>query len=83
MKDVPVVTVQLPVYNELYVVNRAVDAICALDYPKDRIEIQVLDDSTDETTSILAQKISEKARAGFDIKHIRRRNREGYKALVH
>ncbi len=80
LKDIPVVTVQLPVYNELYVVNRAVDAICALDYPKDRIEIQVLDDSTDETTSILAQKISEKARAGFDIKHIRRRNRQGYKA---
>ncbi len=80
LKELPVVTIQLPVYNELYVVNRAVDAICALDYPEDKIEIQVLDDSTDETTSILAQKISEKAREGFDIKHIRRGNRQGYKA---
>jgi cellulose synthase/poly-beta-1,6-N-acetylglucosamine synthase-like glycosyltransferase len=80
LKELPVVTIQLPVYNELYVVNRVVDAICALDYPKDKMEIQVLDDSKDETTSILAQKVSEKAREGFDIKHIRRGTRQGYKA---
>ncbi len=80
LKDFPLVTIQLPVYNELYVVNRAVDAICALDYPRDRMEIQVLDDSTDETTSIIETKVTEKAREGFDIKHIRRGKREGYKA---
>jgi cellulose synthase/poly-beta-1,6-N-acetylglucosamine synthase-like glycosyltransferase len=80
LKIFPVVTIQIPVYNELYVVNRVVDAICALDYPKDKIEIQVLDDSTDETSSIVAQTISEKTREGFDIKHIRRGNRQGYKA---
>lgn len=80
LKDFPNVTVQLPVYNELYVVNRAIDAICSLDYPKDKIEIQVLDDSTDETTAIIAQKVVEKLGRGFDIKHIRRGNRQGYKA---
>ena len=80
LKVLPIVTIQLPVYNELYVVNRAIDAICALDYPKDKIELQVLDDSTDETTSIVAQKILEKSAQGFDIKHIRRANRQGYKA---
>lgn len=80
LKDFPDVTVQLPVYNELYVVNRAIDAICSLDYPKDKLEIQVLDDSTDETTAIIAQKVVEKSARGFDIKHIRRGNRQGYKA---
>jgi len=48
-KDLPKVTVQLPVYNELYVVERLIDAVCQFDYPKERLEIQVLDDSTDET----------------------------------
>ncbi len=80
LKELPNVTIQLPVYNELYVVNRAIDSICALDYPKDKLEIQVLDDSTDETTSIIAQKVSEKSGQGFDIKHIRRGNRQGFKA---
>ncbi len=80
LKDFPVVTIQIPVYNELYVVNRVVDAVCLLDYPREMIEIQVLDDSTDETTSIVAQKILEKSREGFDIKHIRRESRQGYKA---
>ncbi|MCL5268250.1 MAG: glycosyltransferase family 2 protein [Bacteroidetes bacterium] len=80
LKDFPAVTVQLPVYNELYVVNRAIDAICSLDYPKDKLEVQVLDDSTDETTAIIARKIIEKSAEGFDIKHVRRGNRQGYKA---
>ena len=80
LKELPHVTIQLPVYNELYVVNRAIDAICALDYPKDRLEIQVLDDSTDETTAIIGRKMVEKTSQGFDIKHIRRGNRQGYKA---
>ncbi len=80
LKELPVVTIQLPVYNELYVVNRVIDAICSLDYPKDKLEIQVLDDSTDETTAIIGQKVGEKLAQGFDIKHIRRGNRQGYKA---
>ena len=80
LEELPIITIQLPVFNELYVVNRAIDAICAMDYPKDKFEIQVLDDSTDETTSIIARKIIEKSGEGFDIKHIRRENRQGYKA---
>jgi len=80
LKELPAVTVQLPVYNELYVVNRAIDAICALDYPKDKLEIQVLDDSTDETTSVIGRKVSEKSSQGFNISHVRRGNRQGFKA---
>ncbi len=74
------VTIQLPLYNELYVVERLVNAVCEIDYPKDQLEIQVLDDSTDETTSIVARIVKEKQDDGFDIKHIRRGTREGYKA---
>src|SRR6187455_1391299 len=48
----PVVTIQLPLYNEMYVADRLIDAVCRIDYPRDRLEIQVLDDSTDETCSI-------------------------------
>ncbi len=80
LKELPSVTIQLPVYNELYVVNRAIDAICALDYPKDKLEIQVLDDSTDETTTIISQKLVEKTAQGFDIIHVRRGSRQGFKA---
>ncbi len=74
------VTIQLPLYNELYVVERLVNAVCEIDYPKDQLEIQVLDDSTDETTSIVSGIVKEKQDEGFDIKHIRRGTREGYKA---
>ncbi|HZW39529.1 MAG: cellulose synthase family protein [Syntrophothermus sp.] len=77
--DVPV-TIQLPLYNELYVVERLIDAVCEIDYPKDKLEIQVLDDSTDETVEITAQKVLEKQAQGFDIQHIRRGSREGFKA---
>ncbi len=80
LAELPIVTVQLPVYNELYVVNRAIDAVCSLDYPKEKMEIQVLDDSTDETTSIIAQRVIEKSAQGFDITHVRRGNRQGFKA---
>ena len=80
LKEIPVVTVQIPVYNELYVVNRVIDAVCSLEYPKDKLEIQVLDDSTDETTAIIGRKVAEKSMIGFDIKHIRRGSRQGYKA---
>src|SRR5688500_3060072 len=51
-EELPVVTVQLPIYNEMYVVERLIDAVCHIDYPKDKFEVQVLDDSTDETQNI-------------------------------
>ncbi|MEO8400034.1 MAG: glycosyltransferase, partial [Ignavibacteriaceae bacterium] len=78
--DDKLVTIQLPLYNELYVVERLIDKVCEIDYPKDKLDIQVLDDSTDETVQITAKKIAEKQSEGFDIKHIRRENREGFKA---
>jgi cellulose synthase/poly-beta-1,6-N-acetylglucosamine synthase-like glycosyltransferase len=55
LMQTPVVTVQLPLFNELYVVNRLIDAVCALEYPKDKLEVQVLDDSTDETVDLVAK----------------------------
>jgi cellulose synthase/poly-beta-1,6-N-acetylglucosamine synthase-like glycosyltransferase len=74
------VTIQLPMYNELYVVERLINSVCEIDYPKDKMEIQVLDDSTDETVNIVAAAVEQKKRQGFDIQHIRRGNREGFKA---
>ncbi len=74
------VTIQLPLYNELYVVERIINAVCEIDYPKDKMEIQVLDDSTDETVQITARIVEEKIKEGFDIKQIRRSSREGFKA---
>ncbi|MBS1538714.1 MAG: glycosyltransferase family 2 protein [Bacteroidetes bacterium] len=78
--EFPLVTVQLPVFNELYVVERLVRAVCALDYPKDKLEIQLLDDSTDETVEISRRLVNEFVQQGFDIKHIHRIDRSGYKA---
>ena len=80
LDPLPVVTVQLPVYNELYVVDRLLDAIAGLDYPRDRLEIQVLDDSTDETVDMIARKVAQQQAQGLDIHHIRRADRRGYKA---
>ena len=74
------VTIQLPLYNELYVVERLIDSVCGIDYPKDKLEIQVLDDSTDETVDIVARAVARKQAEGFDIVQIRRANREGFKA---
>lgn len=76
----PMVTVQLPVFNEKYVVERLLDAVSKFDYPKDKLEIQVLDDSTDETTSIVIRKIESLRPLGLDIQLIHRENRTGYKA---
>jgi cellulose synthase/poly-beta-1,6-N-acetylglucosamine synthase-like glycosyltransferase len=76
----PMVTIQLPVYNEVYVVKRLIDSICRFDYPRDKMEIQVLDDSTDETTEVIAGCVAEQRADGMNIHHIRRGNREGYKA---
>jgi len=78
--DLPVVTVQLPTFNERYVVERLVDAVCALDWPRDRLEIQVLDDSTDDTREIAARAVERARKRGFDIVFRHRRHRTGYKA---
>jgi len=79
-KETPTVTVQLPIYNEKYVAARLVHAVCALEYPKDKLCIQVLDDSTDETSDLLEGLVSDYQKKGFDIHHIQRSNRKGYKA---
>jgi cellulose synthase/poly-beta-1,6-N-acetylglucosamine synthase-like glycosyltransferase len=76
----PRVTVQLPIYNELYVVERLVESVCQIRYPKDRLEIQVLDDSTDETTVLARDLVDRYAAEGFDIHYIHRTDRTGYKA---
>ncbi len=76
----PVVTVQLPVFNEVYVVGRLIDAACSMIYPKDKLEIQLLDDSTDRTVEVVAQHVERYRKLGFDIKQVRRTNRKGYKA---
>ncbi len=86
--QLPYVTIQLPIFNEQFVIDRLIDACCRLDYPRDRFEIQVLDDSTDETV-LVAQQIVDRYAAGFDgvhpiapqpIVHLHRTNRHGYKA---
>ena len=80
LKELPQITVQLPLYNEMYVAERLLDAVAALDYPKDKLEVQVLDDSTDETTEIVARKSAELCKRGFLVRHIHRTNRHGFKA---
>ncbi|MEX0736129.1 MAG: glycosyltransferase, partial [Bacteroidota bacterium] len=69
--ELPVVTVQLPVFNEYYVVERLIQSVCAIEYPKGKLEVQVLDDSTDETVDIVAALVREHSLLGYDIKHIR------------
>jgi len=78
--DWPLVTVQLPLYNERYVVDRLIDATVAMDYPKDRLQIQILDDSTDDTVERAAAKTAHYAALGYNIQHVRRPDRAGYKA---
>jgi cellulose synthase/poly-beta-1,6-N-acetylglucosamine synthase-like glycosyltransferase len=82
--ELPFITIQLPIFNEQYVIDRLIDAVCKLDYPCDRLEIQVLDDSTDETQQV-ASAIVERYREGYNgtpqpIVYIHRVNRHGYKA---
>src|SRR5437016_2169053 len=76
----PHITVQLPLFNEMYVVERLVKAVIEIDYPRDRIEIQVLDDSTDETVNIARATVEKYVRKGFDIHYIHREDRTGFKA---
>ncbi len=78
--ELPMVTVQLPVFNEYYVIRRLMEAVGRLDYPADRLEIQVLDDSTDETTDIAAAEVEKLRGKGFHITLIHRVNRAGFKA---
>lgn len=80
LRELPVVTVQLPLFNEVYVAPRLIEAVANIRYPKDKLEIQVLDDSTDETTEVCREKVEELRSQGFDVQHIRRASREGYKA---
>ena len=78
--EIPYVTVQLPIYNEKYVVPRLLENIAKLEYPKNKLEIQVLDDSTDDSVAETASIIERLQKTGLDIVHIRRENREGFKA---
>lgn len=78
--NAPKVTIQLPMYNELYVAERIIETVAAFDYPQDKFEIQVLDDSTDETKDVIANKVAEIQKTGVNIKHIHRTDRTGYKA---
>src|SRR3979409_18994 len=75
LDPMPVVTIQLPLYNEMYVADRLIEAVCAIEYPRDRLEIQVLDDSTDETRSIAELAVRRFAADGIDIKYIHRVDR--------
>lgn len=80
LANAPKVTIQLPMFNELYVAERIIETTAAFNYPKDKLEIQVLDDSTDETVEVIAKKVAEIAATGVNIKHIHRVDRTGYKA---
>ena len=78
--DLPRVTVQLPIFNEQYVVDRLLDAVCRLDYPREKLDIQLLDDSTDETTEVARLLVERYAAAGYPVVYLHRDNREGFKA---
>src|SRR5680860_378836 len=78
-EEIPYVTIQLPIYNEMYVVERLLENIAGIEYPTDKLEIQVLDDST-ETVEKTALQIQKLQQTGLDIKHICRENRVGFKA---
>jgi len=78
--DLPTITIQLPLYNEMYVAKRLVTAVSEIDYPRDRLQIQVLDDSTDETVKIARAIVEKLAADGLDIQYIHRLDRSGFKA---
>ena len=80
LAELPRVTIQLPIYNEMYVADRLIDAVCEMEYPRELLEIQVLDDSTDETTEIAELAVRRHAARGFDITYLHRVDRRGYKA---
>ena len=78
--ELPPITVQLPMYNEQFVIERLLEAICAMQYPSDKLEIQVLDDSTDETQQVAEQIVARYAALGHPIVYMHRTNRHGFKA---
>ena len=78
--DLPRVTIQLPMFNERYVIERLIDAVCEIRYPREKLQIQVLDDSIDETQKIAADAVARKREQGFDIVYIHRDDRTGFKA---
>ena len=78
--DAPTITIQLPIYNEKYVAARLVDSVCAMDYPKEKMRIMVLDDSDDDTVELLENSVNDYKKQGFVIEHVRRGTRNGYKA---
>jgi cellulose synthase/poly-beta-1,6-N-acetylglucosamine synthase-like glycosyltransferase len=78
--ELPRVTVQIPSFNEMYVIERIIDAVCSFDYPRDRLDVQVLDDSTDETQSIARNTVERWQNLGLDIRYIHRQDRTGFKA---
>ncbi|MFN4112162.1 MAG: cellulose synthase family protein, partial [Ignavibacteria bacterium] len=79
-EELPKVCIQLPTFNEALVVDRLIEAVCKIDYPKYKMEIQVLDDSTDETQDVLKKIVDEKKKLGFNINYYHRDNRQGFKA---
>ena len=78
--EMPLVTIQLPIFNEMYVVERLIDNIAEMEYPKDKLQIQILDDSTDETVKLSQKKVDEYLAKGFDIELVHRIDRTGFKA---
>src|SRR5713226_7048787 len=76
----PDVCVQIPIYNERYVAERVIDAVCAMEWPRDRFEVQLLDDSDDDTTGIVSRRAAHWRRKGVSVTHVRRGTREGFKA---
>jgi cellulose synthase/poly-beta-1,6-N-acetylglucosamine synthase-like glycosyltransferase len=78
--ELPLVTVQLPIFNEQFVIDRLIEAVCAMEYPREKLEIQVLDDSTDETQQVAADIVARYAALGHPIVYIHRTNRYGFKA---
>lgn len=80
LKEFPIVTIQLPLYNEKYVVQRLLNAVLNLDYPKDKLEVQVLDDSSDETSDLIREFLQYNGEKAAHFQHIQRNDRSGYKA---
>ena len=80
LTDWPAVTIQIPVFNERYVVERAIQSACEVDYPAEQLEVQILDDSLDDTTELIAQAIRPYQRRGLQVRHVRREGRRHFKA---
>lgn len=78
--SLPVITIQLPIYNEKYVAVRLIDAVCKIDYPKEKLQIQILDDSDDDTSQMIRLIVGHYTFKGFDIIYFHRNKRSGYKA---